>query len=139
MKRLFNTGFNGGALNFWLLLLRIITGILMLTHGWPKFQSLMAGSIQFPDPIGIGSTASLVLVVIAEVLCSILLIIGFATRIASFILVINMAVAIFIVHGADPLAKKELALLYLLIYLTLLVAGSGKYAVDAAIGKKRYR
>lgn len=139
MKRLFNPGFNGGALNAWLLALRLIIGILMLTHGWPKFQTLIVGNIQFPDPIGIGAIASLALVVFAEVLCSILLMIGFATRIASIVLIINMLVAVFLVHGADPLAKKELAILYLLIYVTLLVTGSGKYGVDAAIGKKRYR
>ena len=50
-----------------------------------------------------------------------------------------MAVAAFMVHANDPLAKKELALLYLLIYVTLLVAGAGKYAVDSVFGKKRYR
>jgi putative oxidoreductase len=34
------------------------------------------------------------------------------------------------VHAADPFARKELALMYLLAYITILVAGPGKYSVD---------
>jgi hypothetical protein len=41
-----------------------------------------------------------------------------------------MLVAVFLVHAADPLSVKEPALKYLLIYVVLLVAGSGKYSID---------
>ncbi|TDH25104.1 DoxX family protein [Segetibacter sp. 3557_3] len=137
MKRLFNTAPNPDLLNLWLFIFRIAIGVLMLIHGWPKFQTLMLGNIQFADPIGLGPGLTLGLVVFAEVLCSILIIIGFATRLAAIVLIINMAVAFFVVHGSDPLPKKELALLYLLIYITLLVTGSGKYGVDSQLSKKR--
>ena len=73
---------------------------------------------------------SLALTVFAEVLCSGLLMVGLFTRLATMPLLITMLVAVFIVHGADPLGKKEPALLYGLVYATLFFTGPGKYSVD---------
>jgi putative oxidoreductase len=47
-----------------------------------------------------------------------------------------MLVAAFIAHGSDPFGKKELALLYLVIFIFLLFTGSGKYSVDYLISQK---
>ena len=113
-----------------LALLRVVPSALMLSHGIPKFQKLIAGNLDFSDPLGIGAAPSLFLVVIAEVICPILIIIGFKTRFAAIPTVIAMAVAAFIVHGADPLGKKELALLYLVIFSAIILLGPGKYSVD---------
>ena len=136
MKQLFSTSYNNSLANIWLLLLRLCVGGFMLTHGIPKFEKLMAGGeIQFADPFGLGATTSFVLTVFAEALCSILIAIGLATRLAAVPLIVTMAVAAFIQHGADPFAKKELALLYLLIYITILVFGPGIYSLDAMINK----
>ncbi len=104
----------------------------MLTHGWPKVEKVIAGNYQFSDTFGIGSKASLILVVFAEAVCSVLILIGLVTRLATIPLIINMAVAAFIALGRAPFEKKELALLYLLIYITIAVLGPGKYSVDAA-------
>jgi putative oxidoreductase len=41
-----------------------------------------------------------------------------------------MLVAAFISHGPDPFREKEMALLYFLFYLALLVIGSRKYSFD---------
>lgn len=126
--------------SFGLLLLRIVVGGLMLTHGIMKYKLLMEpGPIKFADPIGLGENTTLVIAVIAELLCSALLIIGFATRLVVLPLIATMAVAVFIVHGHEGLEAQELAILYLLIYVFLLVTGSGKYSVDRLIPrKKRY-
>lgn len=114
-----------------LLLLRIGFGITMITHGWGKLQAYEGLKSSFPDPLGVGSQASLTLAVFAEFFCSILLIAGFATRLALTQLIATMAVAFFIVHGADPMQKKELALVYLMLYIGLFVAGPGRLSVDA--------
>ncbi len=114
----------------------------MLTHGLPKFMKLIGGGpIKFPDPIGIGQTPSFLLIVFAEVLCSIFLLMGFATRLAALVLFIAMAVAAFITHANDVFAKQEMALLYLLIYLVLMVFGAGRFSVDQLIagGSKKRR
>jgi putative oxidoreductase len=109
----------------------------MLTHGLGKLSILSSGNeIQFPDPMGVSATFSLVLTVFAEVICSILIGLGLVTRFATIPLIATMLVATFIVHGADPFAKKEFALLYLLIYLVIFVIGSRKYSLDALLLKK---
>ena len=123
--------------NSWLLLLRVVIGATMLTHGIPKFQMLLAeGEIMFPDPLGFGVTWALVLAVFAEVLCSVMLILGIASRWASIPLIITMSVAFFSVHARDPFAKKEMALIYLLVYLTILVFGSGRFSLGRLIRGK---
>lgn len=108
----------------------------MLTHGFPKLQRLLAGEMQFGDPIGLGPEVSLVLTVFAEVVCSILIVLGLGTRLAAIPSIVTMAVAAFIVHGADPFGRKEMALLYLVGYVVLLLSGSGKFSVDRIISKK---
>lgn len=136
MKKLFSTGYSVGLANFWLLVLRVMSGALMLTHGLPKFLKLINGApIKFSDPLGVGTLISFILVVFAEFFCSIFIIVGLGTRLASIPLIITMGVAAFIIHGDDPFAKKEMAILYLIIFTTLLVFGGGKYSVDKKMGK----
>jgi putative oxidoreductase len=135
MKRLFSTHLNPNAVHFCLLLLRVGTSALVLTHGFPKFTKLLAGDMQFGDPLGIGAGLSLVLVTFAEFFCAILIILGAATRLAAIPLIINFTVIFFIVHANDPFGRKELPLLFLLIYIILLILGSGKYSVDNSISK----
>ncbi|KKK76887.1 hypothetical protein LCGC14_2859120 [marine sediment metagenome] len=138
IKRILQTEFNQDTKDFWILLLRLLVAAFMLTHGISKFNSLIAeGEIKFGDPIGIGPVASLVLAVFAQVFCSILVGIGLGTRYATIPLIITMAVAGFITLGADPFGRKELALLYLLTYVTLFFLGGGKYSVDYLISRKR--
>jgi putative oxidoreductase len=48
-----------------------------------------------------------------------------------------MFVAAFITHIADPFAKKEVAILYLLFYIALLITGSGKYSIDFFLTRKK--
>jgi putative oxidoreductase len=137
MGKLSRTGTMEFVEDLWLLILRAGVGASMLTHGIPKLQMLFAGGeIAFPDILGIGVFWTLALVVIAEAVCSALLILGIVTRLASIPLVINMAVAFFVIHGPDPFGKKELALFYLLVYLNLLVFGGGKFSLDRWFRRK---
>ena len=108
----------------------------MLTHGYPKFQKLLSGNMEFADPIGLGVGVSLFLTVFAEFFCGLLLLLGLGTRLSSIPLFITMFVAGFVVHGADPFARKEKALMYLLIYLAIFLMGGGKYSLDNLIKKK---
>jgi len=139
MKSLFQVGTKEKHLDILVLLLRICIAAFMITHGWPKFLKLLeGGEIQFGNPIGLGPALSLTLAVFAEFVCSILIGIGLGTRLASIPLAFTMFVAAFISHGPDPFGRKELALLYLLFYITLLVVGSRKYSVDYLISRKRH-
>jgi len=122
-----------------LLLLRLTFGGLMaINHGWPKLQKFFADDpVKFADPFGIGMSGSLGLAVFAELICGFLLVIGLFTRTAAVPLIITMLVAAFIIHGADPLAKKEMALLYLIPYIVLALTGAGQYSLDYILGKKQ--
>lgn len=137
MINLFETKRNENYVNIIILVIRISIATLMISHGLSKLNMLFAGGeFQFPDPIGVGKTASLALAVFAEVVCSFLILIGLATRLATLPLIITMLVAVFVIHGADPIDVKELGILYLLFYVLLLVTGSGKFSVDYLISKK---
>ena len=114
-----------------LLLIRIYSGLFMfLFHGLPKLQNFSYLSHRFADPLGIGSTASLGLVVFAEVFCALLIVFGVAVRTAVIPLIITMLVAVFIIHGDDPMSKKELAISYLFCYLALFFGGGGNISVN---------
>lgn len=121
---------NSTSHNIGLLLLRLGCGGMMLTHGIPKLLKMLSGDFSFGDPIGIGETATLILAVLGEVLFPILVIIGFKTRLAAIPVIITMAVAAFIVHAADPLGTKEMAILYLIAFTVIALLGPGKYSVD---------
>src|SRR5690606_6265806 len=140
MKRLLYPGSNTQAVDFALLVLRIAMGAMMLTHGLPKMEKLLAGGeIQFASVMGMSAATSLSLAVFAEVACAVLLVLGLFTRLAAIPLVITMFVAVFIIHSDDPFARKEMGLLYLSGYLTLLFTGPGRYSLDELIFGRKLR
>lgn len=121
-----------------LLILRVgVGGFMLLGHGWGKLTGFADLAGRFPDPIGVGSTASLVLAIFAEVVCALLVVVGLGTRFAAVPLLVTMLVAAGIVHGGDPWAKKELALVYAVPLLTLVFAGGGRFALDRVVRLKR--
>jgi len=113
-----------------LLVLRVGISGLMLTHGIPKLMNLVQGNMDFGDPIGLGSTLSLILTVIGEAICPLLIIIGYKTRFAAIPSIITMGVAAFVVHAADPIGTKEKALLFLIAFIAIALTGAGKFSVD---------
>ena len=119
-----------------LLILRVSAAGMILTHGWGKLMNFSDLSTKFPDPIGLGSSASLTLAVFAEVFCAIALGVGFKSRWATIPLAITMIVAAFIIHASDPFGKQEKALLFLTMFVTLFLTGPGKYSVDGVMGKE---
>ena len=126
-----NTSIGNFSSDLIILILRLSIAALMLTHGLPKLSKLLAGGeIQFADPIGLGSTLSLVLVVFSEVLCSAFIAIGYKTKLATLPLIFTMLVAAFIIHINDGIYKQEKAILYILVYLSLLITGSGRFSID---------
>lgn len=113
-----------------ILILRILAGGTMaLAHGWGKLINFSDKSATFPDPIGLGSSLSLGLAVFAEFFCAILIVMGVLTRLASIPVLITMLVAFFIIHADDPFSRKEMAFLYMGMFLTLLCTGGGRFVL----------
>lgn len=127
-----------------LLLFRILLGLGMLTHGLPKLQGGpdtwaaiggVMGQVGVPGPaIFWGFMAAF-----AEGVCGALLVLGVFTRPAALMMAFTMAVAAFVVHAADPLARRELALLYLSGALLFLFKGGGRFSVDSLFARSSRR
>jgi putative oxidoreductase len=130
LKKLFHSGIYPNNVNLALLVLRISSGVLMLTHGVSKISLFEAEPIEFYDPIGLGAVISLTLTIFAEVLCAIFLILGIGTRFAAVTLLITMLVVALLFHANNPFAKQELPLLYATTYLVLVFTGAGKFSID---------
>ncbi|MFD2552199.1 DoxX family protein [Bizionia sediminis] len=113
-----------------LAILRIGMSGMMLAHGIPKIERLFASPIEFGDPLGLGPTVSLILALIGEVVAPLFIIVGFKTKLAAIPAAITMVVAAFIVHLQDDFFVKEKALLYLVGFVVIFLAGPGKYALD---------
>jgi putative oxidoreductase len=134
MKKLFSTRYTENSIAFSLLLLRLTLGILMIPHGFSKLTKFTTVVKEFPDPIHLGATVSLTLVIFAEFFCAVLLVAGLMTRLVVIPLIITMGVAVFMIHNNDFFGEAEQATLYLAGYLVLLVAGPGKVSMDRMLG-----
>ncbi len=137
MKSISNKSLHLGNTDVALLFIRVSIAVLMLTHGLPKLAKFFSDEpIVFASVFGMSQSLSLALAVFAEVFCSILILVGLGTRFAAIPLMITMAVAVFYIHAADPFSTKEKAVLYLLSFSFLLIAGGGKYSLDTIIAKR---
>ncbi|MCC6575758.1 MAG: DoxX family protein [Flavobacteriales bacterium] len=117
--------------DFGLLLLRVASGGGMFWHhGLPKLMHFGERMENFSDPLGIGSAASLALIVFAEAICALLVLLGLWTRATVIPLLIAMGVVVFVVDAGEPLSERELGLFYLLAFSTLMFTGSGRFSID---------
>ena len=122
--------------NYGWLLFRVGISLLMMFHGYSKLANFSHIAPKFLNFLGLGTSISLGLVVLSEFFGSICVLLGFLTRWAAFSIVFTMLVAIFVAHGMDPFAKKELAVLYAVVFIFPLFAGGGKYSIDNYLSKK---
>jgi len=136
MRKLLSTSYSDGAFNFALLVQRVATGLLMLIgHGLPKISNFSDLSSSFYDPFHIGHRQSLILVILAELFCSMLMVLGLFTRIVAFVLVVDLSVAVFIYHYGQPLKNVDLGAIYLTSVFTIMILGPGRVSVDGMMGK----
>jgi putative oxidoreductase len=136
MKRLFSTKTSDSAFSFGMLLLRVGAGsLILINHGLDKLMHFAEKAPRFADPFHIGSTTSLALVVFAEFFCAAFIILGLFTRLAALPLVIAMSVALFSAHKGAFFGNGELAGIFLVCFIAILVMGPGKASMDRFIGK----
>ena len=133
---LFPTKPNTTKVSLFLLAARIIFGILLMNHGIQKWSNFQELSTAFPDPIGLGSSISLGLAIVGELVCSMGFIVGFLYRLAMIPMIFTMVVAFFVIHANDVFAVKELAFIYLVVFVLMYIAGPGKFSIDYFIGSK---
>lgn len=122
--------------NIGLLILRIGIGGTMLLHGISKIVKGI-GPIQ-AMVVDAGMPAFIAYgVYLGEVLAPLLIILGIATRLGSFIFAVNCLVAIIMAHSTQILQLTnsggwaiELLALYLFGSIALIFTGGGKFAVS---------
>ncbi len=145
----FDCGTRDSTASLGILFLRVCTGLMMFFgHGLGKIQGFAKMKDGFPVPDFfplkyMSPSVSLMATIGAEAVCSVLIILGLATRPAAFIFAFTMVVAAFGIHGDGPWflgqgeGPKEPALLYLIPAVAILLAGAGQYSLDASILKER--
>ena len=134
MLKILKLSFLPKSPDYGLLILRIALGFSMLMlHGRGKMMAFSATAEKMAGLYGLPGNVNASLAIFAEVLCSTLLIAGLFTRFAALILAITMATAFFFVHKSSLIAgpgSGELAMVYLVAYVTLVFTGAGKLSVD---------
>ena len=135
MSKFFSTKYSNGAFNLGMLILRIATGLLLASHGYAKLVKFNSLKYKFMNFMHLGSTASLSLIIFAELVCGILLILGLFTRLACIPIIIGMGVVVFIASHGQIFDSGERGLVYLAATLTILLCGPGRISVDGMMGK----
>ncbi len=133
---------------YWPLPLRILLGIAFLFHGLPKLGSGHAGFQGMLQGMGVPAPAAASwIVALVEVLGGVALIVGAFVSLAAVLLIIDMLVALFLVHlpngfnfvnivGMTAQGPRygppgvEVNLLYIAALLALLIGGPGPLSVD---------
>ena len=116
--------------------LRIVAGLIFLSHGTQKFLSFPAGQMAgagwaFNHP---GHYAGIV-----ELVCGALILVGLFTRPAAFLASGTMAVAYWYQHAPQdffPVNNMgETPILYCFVFLYLVFAGPGPISLDAMLSR----
>ena len=118
-----------------LLILRVVLGIIMIYHGWPKLTDL-GGTIEGMAGMGVPAPAvAAIFATVAEVVGGLLMLLGAFTDIAGLMFAIDMLGAITFVHAKNgfSVAKggMEWPLLLAAAALAIALAGPGRYAVGS--------
>ncbi len=140
MQKILKLGFIPTNTDAGLLLLRVAMGMsLFLKHGTEKIFGFSQMAAHFPDPIHLGFPSGLVFAMLSDSICSLLVIVGFATRWAALISFANIFIAWAFFHHFMFFGREadhgEVIVLYLACLLTLMVAGAGRYSVDSRLDK----
>lgn len=127
--------------SFGLFAVRVVAGLALCFHGWPKMANISSWMQTDPAPGYLQALAAL-----SEFAGGIALAAGLMTPIAALGVLCTMAYAVnfhfgkgdpFVANG--PGGSYELALVYAMVALCLLCAGPGKLSLDSALfgGKKK--
>jgi putative oxidoreductase len=124
----------GRSADLGLLYLRVGASVLVLiVHGIPKVRHFASEESAIEDPFHFGKKLSIGFAIFAEVLCPLLVIAGFATRLASLPVMVISAIALLRVHPEWTAQQAQFAWMLLIMFGTLVIAGAGHYSLAAAL------
>lgn len=122
--------------------IRIISGILILIHGYVVFDVLkmedmakyLGKDLALPFPLLMAYLAKS-----SEFFGGLFFALGLFTRLVSIPLIMTMAVAVFGAHNGEITGEAEHAFLFLLIFAAFFFIGSGKWSLDKLIRRSKGR
>lgn len=123
------------------LTLRVSVAGMLLLHGIAKLQHGVAGMQGMLHARGIPGFVSYG-VLLGEVVAPLLMAIGLWTRPSALVVVVNMVVAVGLVHGHELFSRGaqggwaiELPMLYAFGALAVMLLGAGRYSVSGGKGR----
>lgn len=122
------------------LFIRLFVGIMFMQFGIRHLVNFDTLSVNFPTVLGMSSQTALIIMVIIELVCSLLIMVGFLTRLSVIPPIFSMVAAeYYILHdmlpdvtiyGLDSTDPGYLPIMFIGIYLFILLAGPGKISLD---------
>lgn len=147
MKKLFFNSANEINSDLGLLIIRLLIGTLMAFYGFEKlahFSEMAMSDFWMKNVtfLGMSGKIPLALTIFAELICSLLLIIGLFSRFALLVLMFCMGYIFLVIFPMSILDKGDNgyqfndAFVYFVIYFGLFFTGVGKYSLDAKLFAK---
>jgi len=120
-----------------ILFLRLFAGVLISLHIIGKLQTYNFVLTGYPALLFDSSWATFVIFTLLEAVFALMIILGYGTRFAAFIMALGMFVEIFIIFSSLGWSGVERQVLYIGIYTTLVLSGSGRYGLEAYFDRMR--
>jgi len=125
------------GLDLGLLFLRLGgAGLLLAVHGLPKALHFRQQLGLIEDPLHLGAWPTLGFAVFAEVLCPLLIALGWATRLACLPILGLLLIALLVVHPQWSLEEGQFGWLLLVLFGTLALTGPGRYSLEARLARR---
>ena len=121
-----------------LLVLRVVLGVIMIGHGYPKVFGGLAHHVETVSKLGLPGWLAYFSAA-AEFLGGIMVILGLFTRCAALAILIDMAVAIWKVHWKNGLLGNggyQFPLSLAAIAFALMFLGAGAISIDGVLRRK---
>ena len=119
--------------------IRVFAGVMFMQFGIRQIANYDFFVKYFPDILGMGSAATLDMMIAIEVVCSAFLIFGFLTRLSVVLPTLSMAVAEWYILDNGLMGEVALMsslqlgyvpLLFVGMFVFIMLAGPGKVSVD---------
>ncbi|SEP21993.1 DoxX family protein [Pseudomonas sp. Snoq117.2] len=111
-------------------------GLLLAVHGLPKALHFRQQLGLIEDPLHLGAWPTLGFAVFAEVLCPLLIALGWATRLACLPILGLLLIALLVVHPEWSLEQGQFGWLLLVLFGTLALTGPGRYSLEARLVRR---
>lgn len=120
-----------------ILYLRLFMGGVTLLHNIGKMQTYNEIIEGYPALLFDSPTITFAIFTIVEVAFAMMIMSGLWVRFASFLMALGMFLSIFVVLPTAGMTAGTLQFIYMGVYIFFVIAGGGKYSMDALLWRRR--